>query len=124
MNVTAEIVPPNMASLDHVQEVANIYCRQLVKSDLLVLIVREEDGAQFRRRGLINYISKYWAGFFPVLLVEVGTKDKEGDILLDTLSKVFLDVERLSLSDNDQVAGEVFSAMARFVGKRGIGGIN
>ena len=124
VNVTAEIVPPNMASLDHVQEVANIYCRQLVKSDLLVLIVREEDGAQFRRRGLVNYISKYWAGFFPVLLVEVGTKDKERDILLDTLSKVFLDVERLSLSDNDQVAGEVFSAMARLVGKRGIGGIN
>ena len=88
-----------------------------------MIIVAKEDRNELGG-GLIRYISQYWAGFFPALFVEVGREKKAIDTLFDTLSEVFCKVERLAVQDTEEMGGQVFSAVARMLGKMGIGGLN
>jgi len=93
---------------------ANIYCRQLVKSNMVVLMMTEKDIAEFKRRGLLEYIRKYWAGYFSVLFVYIGSRIRVfEDHLIDTLGRVFGLVETIYLEDDSKIAGYVFSALAR-----------
>jgi len=93
---------------------ANIYCRQLVKSNMVVLMMTEKDIAEFKRRGLLEYIRKYWAGYFSVLFVYIGSRIRVfEDHLIDTLGRVFGLVETIYLEDDSKMAGYVFSALAR-----------
>ena len=94
---------------------ANIFCRQLVKSSMVVLMLTEKNIAEFKRRGLLEYIRKYWAGYFSVLFVCIGSKKSliEEDQLINNLGRVFGCVETLYVEDDSKMAGHVFSALAR-----------
>eukprot|EP00092_Neocalanus_flemingeri_P041083 GFUD01044739.1.p1 GENE.GFUD01044739.1~~GFUD01044739.1.p1 ORF type:complete len:430 (+),score=83.78 GFUD01044739.1:93-1382(+) len=124
--VTAENDPMHQVCVDPMQ-LASDYCRQLAVSDLIVIIVGQEDRAELNNlpgQGLIGYISKYWAGFFPALLVEVGESAMEGGKLLDTFKGMFCNLERLAVQDTEEFSGQVFSAVARMLGQMGIRGLN
>jgi len=94
---------------------ANTYCRQLAKSNMVVLMMTEKEIAEFKRRGLLEYIRKYWAGYFSVLLVYIGSRIRviEEDNLIDTLGRLFGFVETIYVEDDSKMAGDVFSALAR-----------
>eukprot|EP00092_Neocalanus_flemingeri_P019414 GFUD01021028.1.p1 GENE.GFUD01021028.1~~GFUD01021028.1.p1 ORF type:complete len:428 (+),score=87.15 GFUD01021028.1:91-1374(+) len=124
--VTAENDPMHQVCVDPMQ-LASDYCRQLAVSDLIVIIVGQDDRAELNNlpgQGLIGYISKYWAGFFPALLVEVGESAMEGGKLLDTFKGMFCNLERLAVQDTEEFSGQVFSAVARMLGQMGIRGLN
>jgi len=110
---TLEVSRENINCKDPVV-LANIYCRQLVKSNMVVLMLTEKDIAEFKRRGLLEYIRKYWAGYFSVLFVYIGSRIRVfEDHLIDTLGRVFGLVETIYLEDDSKIAGYVFSALAR-----------
>ena len=111
---TLEVTRENSHCLDPIV-LANTYCRQLVKSNMLVLMLTEKNIAEFKRRGLLEYIRKYWAGYFSVLLVVIGSKIRviEEDQLIYNLGRVFSCVETLYVEDDSKMAGHVFSALAR-----------
>jgi len=94
---------------------ANIYCRQLAKSNMVVLMMTEKEIAEFKRRGLLEYIRKYWSGYFSVLFVYIGSRIRviEEDHLIDTLGRLFGFVETIYVEDDSKMAGDVFSALAR-----------
>merc|ERR550519_490017 len=97
----------------------NTYCRELAKTNMVVLMMTEKDIAVFKRRGLLEFIRKYWAGYFSVLFVYVGSRIRviEDDHIIDTLGRVFGFVETINVEDDSKMAGDVFSALA----KMGIG---
>merc|ERR1712179_25789 len=93
---------------------ANTYCRQLAKSNMVVLMMTEKEIAEFKRRGLLEYIRKYWAGYFSVLFVYIGSRRViEEDNLIDTLGRLFGFLETIYVEDDSKMAGDVFSALAR-----------
>merc|ERR1712142_75702 len=116
--VTLEVSRENIQNLDPVQ-LANAYCRQLLaKSNVVVLMMSEKDRdrVKFLRKGLLGYVSKYWAGYFSVLYVEIDRRVKvtdEDNMLLGSLERIFGCVETLSVKDDSKLAGSVFSALAR-----------
>jgi len=107
-----EVYREDTRYLDPVQ-LANTFCRQLAKTDLVVVMVTEKDRAKFERKGLLDYVSKYWSGFFKVLLVDIGRNVHEGDMLLHTLGQSFGCVKVLGVEDGSNIAGKVFSTVAR-----------
>ena len=111
---TLEVSRENGNCLDPVL-LANTYCRQLAKTNMVVLMMTQKDIAEFKRRGLLEYIRKYWAGYFSVLFVYIGSRIRfiEEDHLTDTLGRVFGFVETLYVEDDSKMAGNVFSALAR-----------
>ena len=111
---TLEVTRENSHCSDPIV-LANTYCRQLAKSNMVVLMLTEKNIAEFKRRGLLEYIRKYWAGYFSVLLVVIGSKIRviEEDQLIYNLGKVFSCVETLYVEDDSKMAGHVFSALAR-----------
>jgi len=110
---TLEVSRENINCKDPVV-LANIYCRQLVKTNIVVLMITEKDIAAFKKRGLLEYIRKYWAGYFSVLFVYIGSRIRVfEDHLIDTLGRVFGLVETIYLEDDSKMAGYVFSALAR-----------
>eukprot|EP00092_Neocalanus_flemingeri_P101334 GFUD01129572.1.p1 GENE.GFUD01129572.1~~GFUD01129572.1.p1 ORF type:complete len:148 (+),score=51.31 GFUD01129572.1:65-445(+) len=122
----AENDPRHQACVDPLQ-LASDYSRQLAVSDLIVIIVGQEDRAESNslpEQGLVRYISEYWAGFFPALLVEVGDKAVVGGKLLATLRGAFCNMERLAVEDSEEFSGQVFSGMARMLGQVGTRGLN
>ena len=78
-------------------------------------MLTEKNVADFKRRGLLEYIRKYWAGYFSVLFVCIGSKKSliEEDQLINNLGRVFGCVETLYVEDDSKMAGHVFSALAR-----------
>ena len=49
--------------------------RDLPGMDIIILVVDRVDTAfetLARNRGVLGYIREYWAGFFPLLLVDLG----------------------------------------------------
>jgi len=116
--VTLEVSREDTQNLDPVQ-LANAYCRQLLaESNFVVLMMSEKDRdrVKFLRKGLLDYVSNYWAGYFSVLYVEIGRRVKvtdEDNMLLGNLERIFGCVETLSVEDDSKLAGSVFSALAR-----------
>jgi len=118
--VTTEVDPATLAHVDHVQ-LSSSYSRQLAVTDLVVIMVDQEDREVCR--GLVKYISRYWAGFFPALLVEVSREEERGDTLVDTLSEVFCSVERLGVQGVEEGGGKIFSTIARMLSMKRVAGI-
>jgi len=98
-------------------ELADIYCRQLAKTDMIVLLVDEND--EIKMQGLIDFVSAYWAGYFPLLLVSKGGGKKH---ITAFITKVFKSIHVVK-QDGGSLRAKLFSSVIKVMNRIRVTGL-
>ena len=89
-------------------------------TDILILVYEDEDELDNilnTTTGVMGYTTKYWAGFFPLLLIQISSRDESPYIPeknTDQIFEHFCSLHHLSLHDWDQESREVLECIVRY----------
>jgi len=105
------------------KDIYDIVSKDLPAMDIVSLVVSQDekkvlDKTLNRATGVIGYIREYWAGFFPLLLIEIANKDGETETIeakpLKALNSMFSVIHRIIIRDLEKDIDFIFESLGRF----------
>ena len=105
------------------KDIYDIVSRDLPTMDVIVLVVSQEekkvlDKSLAKQTGVVGYMKEYWAGFFPLLLVEVSSDTGDTEIIdnkaVVAIHSLFSVTHRIIINSFQQYSDFIFESIARF----------